>query len=195
MSLYGFLWLNPVTKILRDVLDISYFDKIKTRLRYCACWNHNIMLQLLFFPIPIGVFLLGENILCLDNKFTSRSNLSINCCIILYWSIPMVCKWYFSHSDCNIPLRTTHCCSNVLIDIIESITLVIVLDLIHLAAWSDLPFFIKHIYYLPTRGGLHHSGWYFWNTKHNCFGFCLLQKGQKLLLIQYLKLFGVLKMN
>ena len=33
-------------------------------------------------------------------------------------------------------------------------TLVIILDLIHLAAWSDLPSPIKHIYYLPTRGNI-----------------------------------------
>ena len=26
MYLYGFFCLNPVTKILRDVLDISYYD-------------------------------------------------------------------------------------------------------------------------------------------------------------------------
>ena len=102
----------------------------------------------------------------------------------LYWSMPMFCKWYFSHGDWNIPSSTIHCCSNVLIEITESITLVIILDLIHLATWSDLPSFIKHIYSLPIGCGLHHSGWYFGNTKHNSFDFFLLQKGQTLLLIK-----------
>ena len=36
----------------------------------------------------------------------------------------------------------------------KPITLVIILDLIHLEAWSDLPSFIKHIYYLPTGGNI-----------------------------------------
>ena len=64
--------------------------------------------------------------------------------------IPIVCKWYFSRSDFNIPLSTTHCCSNVSIERTESITLVIVLDLIHLAAWSDLPSFKNtYIIYQP----------------------------------------------
>ena len=62
----------------------------------------------------------------------------------------MVCTLYFSCGDCIITLTTTNCCSNVSIEITESITLVIILDLIHLAAWSDLPSFIKHIYDLPT---------------------------------------------
>ena len=62
----------------------------------------------------------------------------------------MVCTSSFSGGDCNIHLSTTHYCSNVSIERTESITLVITLDLIHLVAWSDLPFFVKHIYYLPT---------------------------------------------
>ena len=33
-----------------------------------------------------------------------------------------------------------------------SITLVVILDLTHLAAWVDLPSILKHIYYLPTGG-------------------------------------------
>ena len=66
----------------------------------------------------------------------------------------MICTLYFSRVDCNIPLRTTHCCSNVSIERTESINLVIILDLIHLAACSDLPSFIKHIYYLPTGGNI-----------------------------------------
>ena len=69
-------------------------------------------------------------------------------------SIPMVCTWSFSRGDCNITLSTTHGCSNVSIEIIESINLVIILDLIHLASWSDLLSFIKHIYYLPTGGNI-----------------------------------------
>ena len=78
----------------------------------------------------------------------------------------------------------THCCSNVLMERTELIILVTILDLIHLATWSYLPSFKTHVYYLPTVGGLHHSGWYFGNTKYNCFNDCLLQKGNTLLLIK-----------
>ena len=68
------------------------------------------------------------------------------------WSITMVCTLSFSRVYCNIPLSTTCCCSNVSIERTESITLFIILDLIYLAAWSDLSSFIKHEYYLPTGG-------------------------------------------
>ena len=37
---------------------------------------------------------------------------------------------------------------------IKSIALVIILDLIHLVAWSDLISFRKHIYYLLTGGNI-----------------------------------------
>ena len=66
----------------------------------------------------------------------------------------MVSTLSFSHGDCNINFSRTHCCSNVSIERTESITLVIILDLIHLAAWSDLPSIIKHIYSLPTGGNI-----------------------------------------
>ena len=67
MYLHGFFFLILVTKILRDVLEISYNDNIKTWMNYCACWDQDGMLQWLLFPIPIGVFLHGSKILCLDN--------------------------------------------------------------------------------------------------------------------------------
>ena len=68
--------------------------------------------------------------------------------------IQMVCTWSFSRGYCNIPLSTTHCCSNVSIEITEQIASVVILDLIHLAAWLDLPSFIEHIYNLPTGGNI-----------------------------------------
>ena len=68
--------------------------------------------------------------------------------------MPMVCAWYFSQSDCNIAFSTTKCCSNVSIERTVSITFVIILDLIHLAAWSDLPSFRKRIHSLRTRGSI-----------------------------------------
>ena len=90
---------------------------------------------------------------CLYNLLMfSRHLCSYISLLLKDWWMPMVCTWYFSRSYCNIPFSTTHCCSNVYIDRTESITLVIILDLIHLAAWSDLPSFRKHIYFLPTGG-------------------------------------------
>ena len=74
--------------------------------------------------------------------------------VAYYGSISMVCTWSFSRGDCNIHFSTTHCCSNLSIERTESITLVIILYLIHLAAWSDLIYFIKNIYYLPTGGNI-----------------------------------------
>ena len=68
--------------------------------------------------------------------------------------IPMICTWYFSRINCNIIFSTTHCSSNVSIERTESITLVIIIDLIHLVAWSYLPFFRKHIYSLLTGGNI-----------------------------------------
>ena len=84
MSLYCFFCFVPTTKFLRDVLYISYYDKLKTWMKYCACWDYNGLLKWLLFPIPIGVLFRGSKILCLDNLFSSRNNLSVNCCIILY---------------------------------------------------------------------------------------------------------------
>ena len=70
------------------------------------------------------------------------------------WSIPIVFMWSLIRGYCNIPLRTTHFCSNVSTKRKKSITLVIILDLIHLAVWEYLPSIWKHIYYLPTGGNV-----------------------------------------
>ena len=67
MFLYGFFCLNPVTNILRDVLDISYCDHINMWMKYYACCYYFSLLQWLLFPITIGVLLHGAKILCLDN--------------------------------------------------------------------------------------------------------------------------------
>ena len=42
--------MNLVTNILRDILDINYCDNIKTWMKYCACWNHDSLIQWLMFP-------------------------------------------------------------------------------------------------------------------------------------------------
>ena len=68
-------------------------------------------------------------------------------------------EYQWSVHDILVVVITTYllerqCLSNLSIDRTESITLVIILDLIHLAAWSDLPSFRKHIYYLPTGGNI-----------------------------------------
>ena len=101
-----------------------------------CCWS-------LHLPACLYIFLMFSRYLC------SNRALLIN-----DWSIPMVCTWYFSRVYCNITLSTSHCCSNVSIEITESITLVIIVDLIHLTAWAVLPSLWKHIYYLPTGGNI-----------------------------------------
>ena len=131
----------------------------------------------------IGVDVMGDIWLLLVNpsgvEIIAASIISFNCCwssklpaclynflmfsrhlcsyialLLKDGSIPMVCTWYFSRVYCNITLSTSHCCSNVSIERTRSITLVIILDLIHLAAWSDLPSFRKHIYSLLTGGNI-----------------------------------------
>ena len=57
ISLYGLICLDPVTNSFRGVLDICYSGNIKTLMNNCACWNHDILLQLVLFPMPIGFFL------------------------------------------------------------------------------------------------------------------------------------------
>ena len=47
---------------------------------------------------------------------------------------------------------STHCCSNVLIYRLESMTLFNTLDLTHWAAWGDLLSTWKHKYYLTSEG-------------------------------------------
>ena len=56
----AFFCLNPVTNILRDVLDINYCDNINTWTKNCAHWNDDNLLQWLLFPIPIGVFCMKQ---------------------------------------------------------------------------------------------------------------------------------------
>ena len=70
------------------------------------------------------------------------------------WSIPIVFTWYLIRCHFNMPLRTTHCCSNVSFERTESITLVIIIYLIHLTVWTVLPSFQKHIYSLLTGGNI-----------------------------------------
>ena len=105
--------------------------------------------------IYLNCFWLSHLPACLYNLFVfSRHLCSYIALLLKDWSIPMVSTLYFSHGDCNIHLIPTYFCSDVSVERTESITLVIILDLIHLTAWSDLPSFIKHIYYLPTGGNI-----------------------------------------
>ena len=108
------------------------------------------------------------------------------------WSIPMVFTWYLRRGDCNIPLRTTHCCSNISIEKTESINLAIILDLIYLEAWAVLPSFWKHIYYLPAWGNILvlfkfnlladvvaiHCAWWFGVEAVGMLQFCFLSVSQ-----------------
>ena len=105
-----------------------------SRIYLNCCWSPNL---------PANLY----NILMFSRHFCSYIALMFK-----DGSTPMVCMWYFSRGDCNITLSTTPCCSNLSIYRTESITLVLIFDLLHLSAWSDLPSFIKHIYFLPTDG-------------------------------------------
>ena len=67
MSLCCFFCLNTATNILWDILYISYYDNVKTWMKYCVCLNYNGLMQWLLFPIPIDVFSHGAKILCHDN--------------------------------------------------------------------------------------------------------------------------------
>ena len=64
-----------------------------------------------------------------------------------YWSTPIITVCCFNFSDCNKPLRMTHCLSNWSMSIILSITLVNTRDLSHCAAWEILPYIWKEKYY------------------------------------------------
>ena len=66
--------------------------------------------------------------------------------LLNYWSIPIVFMWSLRICDCNMPLSTTHCCSNVSIERTQPTVLIIILYLTNLAAWEDLPSIWKHIY-------------------------------------------------
>ena len=80
-------------------------------------------------------------------------NLSLYSTLLLnYCSAPMVTVYFSSRSDCNVPLRTKRCCSNDLIFIIESITLVNARDLAHSDYWEVLPSIWKQRYYFPDGG-------------------------------------------
>ena len=65
-------------------------------------------------------------------------------------SIPIFFIWSSRRDYCNIHLITTHCCWNVSIDSMESMTLFNTLDLTHWAAWGYLLSTCKHKYYLPS---------------------------------------------
>ena len=66
------------------------------------------------------------------------------------WSIPTVFIWYSRRGDCNIPFLKKHCCSNVSMEKIESMALLIIRYLTHWSAWEDPPLIWKHKYYLPA---------------------------------------------
>ena len=68
------------------------------------------------------------------------------------WSIPIVFIWSSICDYCNIHLITTHCCSNVSIDRMESMALFNILDLTHWSAWGYFLLTWKYKYYLPTGG-------------------------------------------
>ena len=68
------------------------------------------------------------------------------------WSIPIVFVWSSRRDDCNIHLIITHCCSNVLIDRMDSMTFVNTIDLTHWATWGYLLSTWKQKYSLSSGG-------------------------------------------
>ena len=68
-----------------------------------------------------------------------------------YWYRPIFI-WSSRRDYFNKHFITTHCCSNVLIYRMESMTFFNTLDLTHWAAWGDLLSTWKHKYYLPSGG-------------------------------------------
>ena len=117
------------------LVDPSGLETIAaSRIYFNCCWSSHFLAYL-------------YNLLIFWRHMCSKRAL-----LLKDWSIPIVFTLYLIRSDCNITLCTTHCCSNVSIKITESTTLVIILDLIHLATWAVLPSFWKHLYYLPTEG-------------------------------------------
>ena len=150
--------------------DISFIFDIKTLV------NRRIdFLALNFVTImegPSDIVLLYINLLGVDTIEVSR--ISLNCIwslhlpadvyislmfyrhLCLYiaqllnnWKIPMVTIYCFSLSDCSNPLWITHCCSNDIISIIKSITLVNAHDLEHYSAWAVLQTIWKQRYSFP----------------------------------------------
>ena len=77
MDVFVFLFLLvPATKIIRDFLYISYYDNIKTWMKYCACWDYGGLLQWLLFPIPIVFFS------CMEQRYyalTTNAPAEITC--------------------------------------------------------------------------------------------------------------------
>ena len=120
----GLLSVNPSGVDSREAFRIS--------LRFC--WSSHL-------PACLYIFLMLFIHLCSKLDILNDD-----------WSIPIVFIWSSRHDDCNIHLITTHCCSNVSIDRMESMALFNTLDLTHWEAWGDLMLTWKHKYSLPTRG-------------------------------------------
>ena len=86
------------------------------------------------------------------NPIIATMGKEIGCSYKYDWSIPIVFIWSSRRDYCNMHFITTHCCSNVLIDRRDSMTLFNTLDLTHWAAWGDLLSTWKHKYPLPSGG-------------------------------------------
>ena len=77
---------------------------------------------------------------CLYNLLMFLRHMCVKRALFLNdWSILIFFPRFLGRGDCNTHLSTTHFCSNVSTKRTQSINLVIILDLTHLAAWADLP--------------------------------------------------------
>ena len=99
-----------------------------------------VLLVITFTSMRIYLFMLFK-ILC------SAEGLFLNYC-----SMRIVFIWSSIRGDCKIASITTHCCSNISTEGINSMDLFIILDLTHWAAWEYLPLIWKHKSYLPLWG-------------------------------------------
>ena len=107
---------------------------VASRISLSFCWSSHLTVCWYIF------FMLFKN-MCLKEENLNND-----------WSIPIVFIWSSRRDYYIIHLITTHCCSNVSIDRIESMALLIIRDLTHCAAWGDLLLIWKHKYSLPAGG-------------------------------------------
>ena len=91
MSLYDFFCLKPLTHTFSDVFNKFYSNNIKMWMNDCLCWKYDSILQWMFLPIPISLFLNGK-IYC---ALATNSPVEIICASIVI----LFCSVYYSEMN------------------------------------------------------------------------------------------------